>query len=160
MGYGAQKYCDLLRMGGMRQIGVRSSMTKSSADERRSARAKVMLTAAIESGGDRIPVKVDDLSAHGARVIGDTLPAIDTPVTFHCKDLTVEGFVAWVEPPLAGIGFGEPIEPQHLLRKIPRPPQVTPKDFRRPGFRGRQLTDAEKQIVEEWAKPQRTRLGE
>ena len=136
----------------MRQIGVRPNMTKSNADERRSSRARVMLTAAIESGGDRIPVKVDDLSAHGARVVGDALPAIDTPVTFHCKGLTVEGFVAWVQPPLAGIGFGEPIEPQHLLRKLPRPPQVIPKDFRRPGFRGRQLTDAEKEIVEEWAK--------
>ncbi len=141
-------------MGGMRQIGVRPKLTKSSADERRSARAKVMLTAAIESGGIRLPVKVDDLSAHGARVAGDSLPAIDTPVTFQCKDLTVEGFVAWVQPPLAGIGFGEPIEPQHLLRKIPRPSQVIPKEFRRPGFRSRPLSNGEKKIVEDWANTQ------
>ncbi|MEO6433403.1 MAG: PilZ domain-containing protein [Sphingomicrobium sp.] len=135
-------------------------MTKNSADERRSTRARVMLTAAIESERDRIPVTVDDLSAHGVRVVGEGLPAMDTSVTFQCKNLSVKGFVAWVQPPLVGIGFGEPIDPQHLLRKISRPAGVDQRDFRRPGFRDRPLTQVEKQIIEEWARPQQLRLGE
>jgi hypothetical protein len=135
-------------------------MIKSGADERRSGRAKVMLTAVIDAGGNPVRVRIDDLSAHGARVLGDGIPTVDTPVTFQCKDLTVDGFVAWVQSPLAGIAFGEPVEPQHVLRKIPRPSQAIPKNFRRPGFRGRQLTDAEKQLIHEWTGPQRTRLGE
>ncbi len=128
-------------------------MTNKSADERRSARAKVMLTAVIENGSHRMRVRVDDLSAHGARVLCDGIPPVDTPVTFECKGLTVEGFVAWVQAPLAGIGFGEPVQAPELLRKVSVTRKVLPKDFRRPGFRGRQLTDAETQIVEQLARP-------
>jgi hypothetical protein len=85
---------------------------------------------------------------------------VDTPVTFRCKALTVEGFVAWVEAPLAGIGFGERIEPQEALRRVSQAPRTNPKDFRRPGFRARRLTDAERESVEQWARPQGTRPGE
>lgn len=88
------------------------------------------------------------------------LPPVDTPVTFRCKVLAVEGFVAWVEGPHAGIGFGEPVEPRDALRTVPRPQESAPQDFRRPGFRGRRLTDAERLRLEEWAKPERNRPGE
>lgn len=135
-------------------------VTKSSADERRSARTKVMLSATIESEGGCVQVRVDDLSAHGARVFGESLFPVDTSVSFRCKALTVEGFVAWVEGPLAGIGFGEPVQPQEALRTVARARQTAPKDFRRPGFRERRLTDAERQGVEEWARPKGTRPGE
>jgi hypothetical protein len=119
-----------------------------------------MLAATIESELGRIEVRVDDLSAHGARVLGEALFPVDTPVTFRCKALSVEGFVAWVEGPLAGIGFGERIEPQGALRRVSQARQTKPKDFRRPGFRARRLTDAERQSVEEWAKQLGTRPGE
>jgi hypothetical protein len=46
------------------------------------------------------------------RVFGDALFPVDTPVSFRCKALAVEGFVAWVEAPFAGIGFGELIDPK------------------------------------------------
>ncbi len=135
-------------------------MTKSSGDERRSPRSKVRLTAIVESEDGQVEVRVDDLSAHGARVFCEGLPPVDTPVTFRCKALAVEGFVAWVEAPHAGIGFGEPVEPRDALRTVPRPQENVPQDFRRPGFRGRRLTEAERQRVENWAKPERNRPGE
>lgn len=135
-------------------------VTNKNADERRSARSKVMLTATLESERGRVEVRVDDLSPNGARVYGEFLFPLDTPVTFRCKTLAVEGFVAWVEAPLAGIGFGEAIEPQEALRTV-RPAQPTaPRDFRRPGFRVRRLTAAERQRVEEWASPKSTRPGD
>lgn len=139
-------------------------MTMSSAEERRSVRSKVRLTATIESEHGRVEVRVDDLSAHGARVFGQGLPPVDTTVTFRCNALAVEGFVAWVEGSQAGVGFGEPVQPRDALRTVPRPQQDSPQqnapqDFRRPGFRGRRLTDAERQRVEEWAKPDRNRPG-
>ncbi len=140
--------------------GGQGNMTKSSADERRSVRSKVRLTATVESRHGQVEVRVDDLSAHGARVFCEGLPPVDTPVTFRCKALTAESFVAWVEGPYAGIGFGEPVQPRDALRTVPRPQQNAPQDFRRPGFRGQRLTDAERQRVEDWGKPERKHPGE
>jgi hypothetical protein len=119
-----------------------------------------MLTAMIECEGGRAQVRVDDLSAHGVRVFGETLFPVDTQLTFRCKALTVEGFVAWVEGPHAGIGFGEPVQAEEAFRTVARAEPAVPKIFRRPGFRERRLTDAEKQSIEEWAQPQRARPGE
>lgn len=136
-------------------------MTKQSADERRSIRTKVMLVATIaRDDGSSSEVKVEDLSANGARVRGDVPIEVDTAVTFRCKELVVAAYVAWVDAPLAGIGFGEPVRPQEALRKITKPERVQPQDFRRPGFRSRQLTAAERQAAEDWTKPRRPRPGE
>jgi hypothetical protein len=123
-------------------------MVTGSEDERRSSRAKVMLAATIEYDGQSIPVRIDDLSSHGAKVLGDRLPAIDTPVTFRCKTLAVSAYVAWVDGAMAGIGFGHPVQPQEVLRKVSAPRPVAAQDYRRPGFRGGRLTDAERKIVE------------
>jgi hypothetical protein len=119
-----------------------------------------MLTGTIESEQGSVDVRIDDLSAHGARVLGEVLLPVDTPVRFRCKSLAVEGFVAWVEAPLAGIGFGEPVQPQEALRAVARVRRVAPKDFRRPGFRAQPLSVAERQSIQEWASPRRTRPGE
>ena len=136
-------------------------MTKHSADERRSVRSKVMLIATLgRDDGSSREVKVEDLSANGARVRGDVPFEVDTRVTFRCKTLVVEAYVAWVDAPLAGIGFGEPVSPQEALRKIPEPGPIKAQDFRRPGFRGRRLTAAERQVAEEWTKPRRPRPGD
>ena len=135
-------------------------MAKGGADERRSTRSKVMLTATIETQDGYFQVRVEDLSAHGARVFGEMLFAVDTPVTFRCKAITAKGFVAWIEPPFAGIGFGEPVQPEEALRTVSRAQKTIPKDFRRPGFRARRLTDAERQSIEDWTGPRPDRPGE
>ena len=135
-------------------------MTPGSADERRSARSKVMLTATIESAGDRREVRIDDLSTLGARVLADAFPAPDTPVIFRCKGVTAEGFVAWVRPPLAGIGFDEPIATEDALRKVRSACRAIRKEYRRPGLQAQELTPAERQMTEQWAKRPRSHLGE
>ena len=142
------------------QMATLQRMTKGGADERRSTRSKVMLTATIESECGDVKVRVEDLSAHGARVLSETLFPVDTPVTFRCKAITVDGFVAWVEAPFAGIGFGEPVQPEEARRKVSPVQATMPKDFRRPGFRARRLTNAERQSIEDWTKPRRSRPGE
>jgi len=130
-------------------------MLTNPVDERRSARANVLLIGAIESSKARVPVRISNLSAHGVLVIGNALPSADTPVVFRCNGLAVEGWVAWAYPPHAGIQFCKPIRSDRLLRKE----SVTlgaivsdsrKPDFRRPGFRGNQLTPEEREILEEW----------
>lgn len=118
-----------------------------------------MLTATLESPLGDVQVRVDDLSAHGARVSGDMPLPIDAPVTFRCKTLSVEGFVAWVEATCAGIGFGVPIEPNEALRKVTPASPPIPRDFRRPGFRETSLTSAERRSAEEWGRPPGARPG-
>lgn len=133
-------------------------MTKNSADEWRSVRANVLLVGTIESQGTRIRVRVGNLSAHGALVIGDVAAADGAEVTFRCNGVTVQGWMVWVQAPYAGINFGHPIEPEDLLRNDPLPQHMITRDtrtldHRRPGFRGNQMTDEERKIVEEWSHP-------
>lgn len=134
-------------------------MPKTNADERRSARANVLLVAAVECGGVRIPVRVVNLSAHGALVLSEAVPSEDTSVVFRCNGLIVEGWVAWVRPPHAGIHFSETIQPGKVLPKTVATRTMIIKDsrklnFRRPGFRGNQLTAEEQQTLERWKKEQ------
>ena len=128
-------------------------------DERRSARANVILTATIEHANARIPVRVSNLSEHGALVIGDGLPADETQIVFRCNGMAVQGWVAWSQSGRAGIQFGNPTQPESLTQREDNPRIAIIKDtreldFRRPGFRGNQMTDDERKIVEEWNRPQ------
>jgi hypothetical protein len=137
---------------------------KNPGDERRSARANVLLAATIECDGVRTRARVVNLSAHGALVSGDIPLEEDALITFECNGLTVQGWVAWVRAPHAGIQFGEPKQPGDLLRSSTTHSPVhsimkdTRKlDFRRPGLRGNQLTAEERKILEQWAGAQRGR---
>lgn len=129
------------------------------ADERRSARAKVLLTAVIECDVVSVPVRVINLSANGALVACDTALPGDTRVIFRIGRRTAEGRTAWVHPPHAGINFDEPIQPGEFLPKSLHTADLITRDtrdlnFRRPGFRGNQMTEEERQIVEEWNRKQ------
>jgi len=129
-------------------------------DERRSARANVILAGTIELSDSRVSVRIKDLSQHGALVVGEQLPASDTPITFHCNGKSVKGWVAWSQGDRAGIEFGKPTQPDQLTKKQSKPSVEVTKDrreitFRRPGFRGNQLSEDERKIIEEWAKPSR-----
>ena len=128
-------------------------------DERRSARVKVFLSAFLESENISVPVRVRDLSKHGVLVVGQVPLAAGEEVTVRCNGKEVHGWIAWVADASAGIEFGEPRCPDDLLlsskvlsKPITKDTRVS--DFRRPGFRGNQLTSDERKILEEWARAQ------
>jgi hypothetical protein len=132
-------------------------MHKHPADERRSARANVLLVAEIEAGTARSRVRIANISAHGALVVGKGLPCAGAQVNFKCRDVSVPSWIAWVDASYAGIQFDEAIEPEELLKYLPASGPIsaihrTIQDFRRPGFRGDQLTEEERRIVEAWNK--------
>src|SRR4051794_26299931 len=104
-------------------------------DDRRSARANVILTALIENGDIRAAVRVSNLSEHGALIAGDTLPSGETQVTLHCNGIAVRCWVAWSHNGRAGIHFEEPLRPELLTKRESRPPPVITKDSRNAGFR-------------------------
>lgn len=129
------------------------------ADDRRSERANVILTATIEGpAGAAIRVRVSNLSPFGALVIGDQLPLRETAVVFRCNGLAIEGWISWADAGRAGIEFAEEVDPERLThRETPHTTIVKDTrqvDFRRPGFRGNQLTDEERQGLEDWKREQ------
>ena len=76
-----------------------SSITQN----RRSRRSNVLLNATVEVAGEMLPVKLRNLSDEGALVEADLLPAADTKIVFHRKELSVRGSIAWVSGNHAGI---------------------------------------------------------
>ena len=131
----------------------------TSAEERRSVRANVIRIATIEAEGVRTPVRLSNVSEHGALVIAKGLSAGENPVAFQCNGVTVESWVVWVHGKYAGVQFGSTVDPAAFARTA-SPPEImiTPDNrivnCRRPGFRGEQMTKAERRIVEEWLRQQ------
>ena len=123
----------------------------SSAAKRKSRRSNVLLAASIEAGGTVIAVKLRNLSAEGALVEADSLPPEGTDVQFRRNDLSVAGRIAWVAGKQAGVAFADQLEPQDVLRNIPRPKTKATPDFRRPGLSARPLTPEEQSLIKQWA---------
>jgi hypothetical protein len=145
---------------GKGQATAAGAASPHGADERRSARSTVLLTAEIECAGERMSVRVINLSSHGALVQGDALPDTESNVTFHCNDAASRGWMAWVQPPHAGISFDEPIKLSALRVKPKGGAEMVIRDirevdFRRPGFRGTQMSTEERAVVDKWLSEQK-----
>lgn len=130
-------------------------MKKSAADGRKSPRTNVLMKGTIEAAGLIMPVRVANLSIHGALITGVDALINGERVTFRCNGQSIQSVVAWLRPPYAGLRFGERVDLGRLLRAALDPSPVITKDdrefnFRRPGFRGNQLTDEERAVIEEW----------
>ena len=125
------------------------------ADDRRSERENVILTATIEgAAGAAVRVRIGNLSPFGALVIGDQTLTPETAIILHCNGLAIEGWISWADAGRAGIEFAEEVDPERLThRETPHTAIVKDTrqvDFRRPGFRGNQLTDEERKALEDW----------
>lgn len=122
----------------------------SNLTSRRSRRAPVLLTAAIEADGARAQVKLRNLSEEGALIESDSLPKEGSEVLFERGELRLNGRLVWVERRYAGVAFNEPIKAEQVLRNIPQPKSKLKPDFRRPGLACRPLTDYERRMLERW----------
>lgn len=134
-------------------------MTVNCADERRSPGNCVLLRAVLDSGGARIPVRVSNLSRYGVLALGDAFPAEGADVIFRYKTAAIPSWIAWVGCGCAGVQFADAV-PLSLFSRdasheiaIMRDTRVV--DFRRPGFRGNQMTPGELAVVAEWMSSRR-----
>ena len=117
---------------------------------RRAQRSNVLLAASIEVAGTEIAVKLRNLSAYGALIVGESLPADGTAVQFRRKELSVPGRIAWARDGHAGISFDQELPPQDVLRHVPtRSPKYMP-DHRRPGLASRPRTAAGETVIRQW----------
>ncbi|HUG46036.1 MAG TPA: PilZ domain-containing protein [Sphingomicrobium sp.] len=118
---------------------------------RRHRRSNVLMKATLELPGDQLNVVLRNLSKDGALVQGDSLPAQGSQIVFHRDGLSVLSLVAWSHCGFAGLHFDEPLQPEEMLRHVPRPKDRAEAPIvRRPGFSCKPLTAAERQLIEQW----------
>ena len=117
---------------------------------RRARRSHVLMAASIEADGVAVAVKLRNLSPEGALVEGDQLPAVGRSVIFRKKELNLAGRVAWVTAGRAGIAFDAKLDPDAVLRHVPRSRPLAKLDFRRPGIKAGDLTPGERQVAQDW----------
>lgn len=132
-------------------LGYSFGMDQSETTQnRKSRRSNVLMAASLELSGMAIPVKLRNLSAEGALVEGDKLPVEGASIVFRKGELSVPARVAWVKGKSAGVNFTVNLQPEQVLRHVPKPrPHVKP-DFRRPGLKATPLSEQELRFGEQW----------
>lgn len=124
-----------------------SSITQN----RRSGRSPVLLSATVEIAGNTYSVVLRNLSSQGALIEGARLPKEGETVVFRRDALKVKGRIVWLEGRYAGLAFNRRLEREELLREIPTPRRPVERQFRRPGFANRPLSDADRKWLQMFA---------
>ena len=117
---------------------------------RRTRRSHFLMAASIEADGVTVAVKLRNLSPEGALVEGDQLPAVGSSVIFRKKELNLPGHIAWVTAGRAGIAFDAKLDPDAVLRHVPRSRPLAKLDFRRPRIKASAMSPGERQIAQDW----------
>ena len=122
----------------------------SNAQNWRSRRSHLLMSATLEVSGRAFKVTLRNLSADGAQVEGGQLPVEGTALLFRKGDLAVAGSVIWTKGKQAGIRFDQELVPAAVLNHVPVPRPRKADAFRRPGLANRALTDPERSLAEVW----------
>jgi len=108
------------------------------------------MAASIEVGGITEAVKLRNLSSEGALIEAAQPPPVGSPVIFRKKELTVAGHVAWATAGRAGIAFDTKLDPEAVMRHVPRTRPKATLDFRRPRLTASELSAGERKIAQDW----------
>ena len=108
---------------------------------RRAPRERLVLAAAVGTVGSSSPATLRDVSATGARLVGDSLPPEGHQLLIRAAGLTIFGDVAWRTEQGCGVAFDEPLPDWQiaLLRREGRTLQF------------KLMTPDERQAAEDWA---------
>lgn len=117
---------------------------------RRARRSHVLMAASIEVDGVTVAVKLRNLSSEGALIEAARLPTVGSAVVFRKNELNLAGRVAWVTGGRAGIAFDVRLDPEAVMRHVPRAKPQAPLDFRRPRLTASDLSPGERQIAQDW----------
>lgn len=85
--------------------GAFAAKGSAGAERRAYARVTVALPAFLDVGGERLSVRIVDLSAGGAKLECSTSPAAGASVTLHCGTFHQAGRIRWSAGGALGISF-------------------------------------------------------
>ena len=90
----------------------------SGTDSRSEGRSNVFLTAALYMGEAMVPVRIRNLSSHGALVEASSLPPVGSHVTLIRGQLQVAGALAWQGAGQGGINFSKSVDVQRWVKHV------------------------------------------
>lgn len=130
-------------------MGVENFPNASAGSKRTAKRARVLLSARLQTPFGEIDARLRDLSRKGALVECAQIPPVGSEVTFIRGSTVVPARVAWATEDRVGLEFLCMIDEQEVLVHIARRPQQKPESYARPE-RQKNLSEEERKAVQAW----------
>ncbi len=131
-------------------MGVDNFLNSTTATNRKSKRARVLLAAKLQTQFGEIDCRLRDLSRKGALVECKPTPPTGSEVVFSRGTIAVPARVAWSQPGRIGLEFDFMIDEHDVLVQLKRPSSSQPvQRFRRPGIK-ESASDKERQLAAAW----------
>jgi hypothetical protein len=129
----------------------------ASADSKRSAkRARVLLSAKLQTSFGEVDARLRDLSRKGALVECAHIPPVGSEVVFVRGATVVPARVAWASANRVGLEFDHMIDEHELLVHIGKPtraapqPQIHSPSYRRPAL-SRGMSVEDRKVAQAWS---------
>jgi hypothetical protein len=87
----------------------------------RAARTNLLLSATIEAGALKAPVRIRNMSTSGALIDGAALPPVGATLVLRRLDLAIGATVMWQQPGRCGISFSGTISVQEWVAGVVKP---------------------------------------
>jgi hypothetical protein len=130
-------------------MGVEQSFNSEVAGKRRTKRARVLLSAKLETPYGEIDCRLRDLSRKGALIESSPTPPSGVDVLFVRGTIKVPARVAWAQKGRVGLEFHYPIDEAEVLVQMKPGPAKPEQRFRRPGIR-EGISEQERKLAAAW----------
>jgi hypothetical protein len=130
-------------------MGVEHPFKTNVETERASKRARVLLSAKLETPHGSIDCRLRDLSRKGALVECSPMPPAGTDVLFVRGAISVPARVAWSQPGRVGLEFHYPIDEAEVLVPFKAGTAKAGPRFRRPGIK-EGVSEQDRKLAAAW----------
>lgn len=130
-------------------MGVEQPFNMNVSSQRKTKRARVLLSAKLETPYGDIDCRLRDLSAKGALVECSPSPPTGTEVRFVRAAVVVPARVAWSQAGRVGLEFHYPIDEAEVLVQLKAGPAKAGPRFRRPGIK-EGLSEQDRKLAAAW----------
>ena len=137
-------------------MGAENQVNASAGSKRSAKRARVLLSAKLQTEFGEVNARLRDLSRKGALVECAHIPPVGSEVVFVRGATVVPARVAWVADNRVGLEFDHMIDEHELLVHIGRPgkrpaqPPAYAVGYSRPGL-GRGMSADARKAAEAWS---------
>jgi hypothetical protein len=123
---------------------------ESSAGNRSTKRARVLLAAKLETPFGEVDARLRDLSRKGALVECLQVPPAGTKVTFVRGKSRIPARIAWAADNRVGLEFACMIDEHELLVQLGKPVPAKPQSYSRPGLNA-PMTEQDRKLAQAWS---------